>query len=317
MLAREYIKTLLLMLTIIFTSTFIYAYYYSKFYPIPISHRISLDAKLMFIRDFSNKDQIDTIIIGSSMGLNNLHGDTLLKSSKHIDNLLNISAFSLGVSQWEYLWKFIGLFPNLKRIIYSTQSLDFTNDRTFQEFSLDFAIDYTKLGKNGTNPRYIFYTFKNLISVLQRNWEWKEKFMSNNKYTYLGFDNTGGINLQIYGNDIDPKKWNDVYAVETTSESYQSLSRLIENSKTKHIEFYVIVQPYRKELIQNNTNLRRIVQDYQNRLKSAVKCSGGKYLNLDKKLKLSDEYFVDRIHLNDKGNVITAHEVANFIDQSE
>lgn len=315
--AKKYIRILLMILVFIFTSVLIYAYYYSKFYPIPITHRISLDAKLMFIRDMPDKEVIDTIIVGSSMGLDNLHGDTLIKSSNHIKNLLNISAFSVTITQWERIWDLVSLFPNAKRIIYSTQSLDFTEDRTLQEFDLAFAIKYTKLGKNSTDLIYSFYTYKHILSSIQRHWDWKNKFMSNNKYTYLDFDHTGGISLHIYDDDIDKRKWDDVYAAETTLESYESLSRLITDANRNDIRFYVVVQPYRQALIQKDENLRKIVHDYYNKLEKTTRKSGGKYLNLDQKLHLDDEYFADRIHLNDKGNVVTAREVGKFINQNE
>ncbi len=315
--AKKYTKILLLLLIFIFTSVFIYAYYYSKFYPLPLTHRISLDAKLMFIRDMPHKDMVDTIIVGSSMGLDNLHGDTLAASSTKVKKILNLSAFSIGVTGWERIWSIIELFPNAKRIIYSTQSLDFTEDRIFEEFDLDFVKNYTKLGKNGTNIIYSFYTYKHILSSIPRHWDWESKFMSNNKYTYLEFDHTGGISLHIYGDDIDKKKWDDTYAAETTQESYLSLTRLIQSTKKQNIKFYVVVQPYRKALLKRDNELRKIVHNYYRMLEGTTRKNGAKYLNLDQELNMGDEYFADRIHLNDKGNVVTSKAVGRFIDKYE
>jgi hypothetical protein len=79
---ESYTKVLISMfLTTIFGAV-IYSYFFIQNYPIPITNRISLDAKIGFIKNRVDRDRVDTIIVGSSIGLNNVAGEVLEKSSK-------------------------------------------------------------------------------------------------------------------------------------------------------------------------------------------------------------------------------------------
>ena len=96
---KTYVKILSLMLIIVFGGAFIYVYIYAKTYPVPLFHRISLDAKMRFIRDMSDRDRIDTIIVGSSIGLNNIQGIVLENSSQEVKHVVNLSALGLKTTQ--------------------------------------------------------------------------------------------------------------------------------------------------------------------------------------------------------------------------
>jgi len=66
-----------------------YVYDFTKNFPPPITKRISFDAKLKFIREQIDPDKIDTIIVGSSIGLNNVIGSILEEDSKKVKHALN------------------------------------------------------------------------------------------------------------------------------------------------------------------------------------------------------------------------------------
>ncbi|CAA6819737.1 MAG: Unknown protein [uncultured Sulfurovum sp.] len=314
---RKYVRLLLSILTLIVGSTFLYSYHYSKYYPVPITNRVSLDAKLMFIRDFENRDKVDTIIMGSSIGLDNVDGKVLESASKTVNNVLNISAFSMEISHMAQLTELIALFPNTKRIVYSAQSLDFTGSSRYKHPNINFIKEYIYLGKENTNFKYTFLTFKNFINILKRRMEWNKKYMAHNNFHNLDFDYTGGISLEIYGKDIIQERWNRDFIARTNQGSYDALDGLIKKLKEQDIKFYFFAQPYRQQLVKEHKKIRTILTKFHKKSEAVVVDNQAYFLNLHDTTNLQDAYFADRIHLNAKGSVIMAKEIASFIDNHE
>jgi len=89
---KTYLKRLFVVFALIFSVAAGYVVYFNTHYPIPVTDHISFDAKLKFARDNIDPDQVDTLIIGSSIGLNNLLGSVMEKDSKKIKKVLNFSA---------------------------------------------------------------------------------------------------------------------------------------------------------------------------------------------------------------------------------
>lgn len=315
--SKTYVKILVTLLFAIFAGTFIYIYIYAKHYPIPLFSRISLDAKMMFIRDMTNKEDIDTIIIGSSVGLNNIQGIVLENESKKVEHVLNLSSFSLEVVHVEKIWDIILFFPNVKRVIYSAQSLDFTGESTFEITNLDFVKEYINLDPNSINLKYSFYAYKHFLQSVERHWDWEKKYMAHHKYSNIDFDRTGSAPLKIYGEDIIKRRWINPYVKETDEESYLSLARIMNKAEKDNIKFYFLAQPFRIPLLQEHKHIRERISYFQMRTQDIALKNNAYFLNMHMKLKLEDKYFADRLHLNDKGSVVATKALAGFIDANE
>ncbi len=313
---KTYVKILLLMLTGIFGSAYIYIYIYAKSYPIPIFNRVSLDAKLMFLRDMKEKENIDTIIIGSSIGLNNVQGIVLEESSIKVKHALNISAFSMVTMQVEQFLEIISLFPNVTRIIYSSQFPDFALPLVFENYDIDFIKNYINLDKKSIDIKYSFYAYKYFIQCLKYHHLWQD-LMLNNRYTYLGFDRTGSAPLHVYGKDISKRRWETPHTSIPIKENYLALGRMIKKAKKEGIEFYFVIQPYRALLVKQSKHVHSALISFDQNAKKIILQNDGKFLNLHKKLHLNDNYFADRTHLNNKGSAKTARAIGKFIDENE
>ena len=315
---KTYVKILSLILLSIVIGAFIYIYFYSKTYPIPLFHRISLDAKMKFVRDMSNKDRIDTIIVGSSIGLNNLQGIVLEDSSKEVKHVVNLSALGLQTTQVEQLSELFSLFPNTKRVIYSAQFEDWSGAFLFGDKEVDFAKEYTQLGKNSIDLTYTFYTFKHLIEFAKNHWKWEKEYAPNNTNHGLTFDRTGSVPLNMYGEDINHKMFTTPPPnTKLYEEDFLALERMIKALQSKNIRFYFIAEPYRQYMIDNYNDIRIAREKFVQKTEEITIQNGGKFIDLHKKLHLSDNYFADREHLNSNGSVLTAKEVGAFIDASE
>ena len=272
---------------------------------------------MMFMRDMQNKKQIDTIILGSSIGLNNIDGITLEQESTVISNVLNMSAFSMVTSHVYQLEPLFSLFPNLKRVIYSAQSLDFNYGTFSGKMDIQKLKEYIEQDSKSSSLKYTWLAYKNFINIIKRRFTWEEKYMRHNSFGNLDFDHTGSSPLHIYGEDIIEKRWNNHFFMPTSHRSYQYLEKLIDKIKLKNIKFYFIAQPCRKELVRTDKNIKDILRKFHQKTEKISHNKNIGYLNLHKKLKLEDKYFADRIHLNDKGNKLVAKEIGYYIDQKE
>lgn len=316
---KTYLRKLLSILLVLFIGSFIYVYIFSKSYPIPLVHSVSVDAKMMFIRDMDNRENIDTIIVGSSIGLNNIQGIVLEESSEDVKHILNLSGFGIVTIQVEQLLELTSLFPNLKRVIYSAQFPDFSLPLIFENYDIDFVKQYINLGKNHINLEYRFYTYKHFIEFAKTTWKWKEKHMSNRDFAYLGFDHTGSAPLHMYGDDIIRSRWETPHKtiIKPIHENYLALERIVKKIKNQKISFYFVIQPYRLPLVKKSEHVRTTLESFYQNTKKIIIPNGGNILNLHKFLHLNDDYFADRTHLNDKGSAITAKAIGKFIDKNE
>jgi len=315
---KTYVKILSLLLLVIFGGTFIYVYIYAKSYPIPLFHRISLDAKMKFIRDLDDIDHIDTIIIGSSIGLNNLQGIVLEDSSEKVEHLLNLSALGLTITQVEQLSKLFSLFPNIKRVIYSSQFEDCTGAFYLKDKDVDFAKKYIQLKKGNIDLIYTFYTYKHFIEFAKNHWIWEKKYAPNNTNHGLSFDRTGSVPLNMFGENINHKHFaTPPLGTKLYKENFLALEKITKKLQNNHIQFYFVAEPYRQYMIDHYDDIRIAREKFVKKMKEITIKHGGKFIDLHKRLHLGDQYFADREHLNSKGSVLTAKEVAAFIDENE
>jgi len=314
---KTYVRTLIFILVALVVSAFVYIYAYSKYYPIPIFHSVSLDAKMRFIRDLDDKERYDTIIIGSSIGLNNIQGIVLEESSEKVKNVINISALGLKITELEQLLELISFFPNAKRLIHSAQFEDFSETPVFEKSDIDFAKNYISLGKGTIDLNTAVYTFKHIVEFAKHHWEWEKEYAPNNTNYCLSFDRTGSVPLHIYGNDINQKRYYTPPPLLQSEENFLALERMAKVLKTKAIQLYFIVEPYRQPLFDKHPDLKQVRNSFSHRTKEIIEKNSGFFLDLHEKLRLNDDYFVDREHLNNKGSLLTAKEVAKFIDETE
>jgi len=314
---KTYLRTLFTILLVIAIVSVAYIIDFSKKYPIPLTSRISLDAKLKFILENIEPDRVDTIIVGSSIGLNNIQGSYLEKFSSKCNTVLNLSVYEATTLQVEQLLELTEAFPNLKRIIYSAQYSDFPHLKIFKEYDSKFLIKYIRKELNPfTYVKTILESCQDLKFCINRADVWKDEHQMSNKFTYLGFDSTGSVPLHIYGDDIIQHRWKNPHPGIMHSKSFAALERMSHKAKNSNIKFYLAHQPYRKPLFDSNEKVRNAIHYFDSMSNKALIKHDGKLIKLQE-LNLNDEYFADRTHLNDKGSIITAKAIGKFIDKSE
>ena len=315
---KQYLTILFSLLGMIVIIAISYVMYFSKHYPLPITNYISLDAKIKFIRENINVDEVDTLIVGSSLGLNNIQGVYLEKVSSQANHVLNLSVYGSAATEIEGLLELSDAFPNLKRIIYSAQYSDFPHEWYYDNYNPKLLVKYIR---DELNPLehflLMFRACNNLFFCFKRQSEWQTNHMMKNKFTYLGFDSTGSVPLHIYGDDIIGHRWRGAQPNIQNPKSFEAVDRMSKRAYEKGIKFYLVQGPYRGPLVKKHQFVREALSHFERLNSKIMKKNNGAFLSLHKLLHLEDKYFADRTHLNDKGSILTAEAIGKFIDEKE
>jgi len=316
--SKKYVIVLFSVLALIFMSVLGYVMYYAKHYPLPITSRISLDAKLKFVRENIDVEKIDTIIVGSSIGLNDIQGTYLEEASSKANGVLNLSVYEATTLQAEQLLGLRKAFPNLKRMIYSAQYSDFPSLRIYNDFDADTLGKYMA---HDLNPfaffKVVFDASKNIPFLISRQEEWGPKHTHSNSFYYLGFDSSGSVPLHIYGKDIIMHRWKNPHPHVEHPKSFEALHRMAKMAQSEGLYFYFAHQPYREPLVRKYKHVKNAINYVDKRSEHIFKPFPNAKLIKLQPLGLDDRYFADRSHLNDKGSILTAKAIAKFIDKNE
>jgi hypothetical protein len=303
-------------LTVFFYALIILALYKveSKFH-LPIYNHISLDTKIHFLKHRVALDAADTIIIGSSLALNNINGELLEDTSSHVDKVVNLSAWHMQCPQQMPLLSRIISHGNVKRIIYPAQYLDFTGENGINDRIIDNVFGYLNEHPFDTFL-IILRASKNLISIINRYLSW-EQFADPKTYDYLVYDRTGGSQLEMGEHNADPRRWKEI-EMQTIAPFNEAtltcLKELADLSQKHDIELLFVVQPFRKILIASSPELKKIMTAFNKRTKEILHHSNTYHLNAHQLLNLDDSNFADKSHLNIQGSNATTEAVVEIIN---
>ena len=316
--SKTYLKVLLSILGLIIASTIGYVMYFAKHYPIPIMDHISFDSKIQFIREHVDVDKIDTVVIGSSLALNNIQGIELEKNANKVDHVLNLSVWSIDAPQVEQLLNLTNIFPNLERIIYSGQFTSFNHASQFKNYNPDFLKKYMNHELNSLEyARFLFDACKDISFCVKRQLSWEKEYGDNHKFSYLNFDYTGSAPLHMYGKDIIQSRWNRVDGATQNPNALKALARMAKKAQEKNIKYYFVQQPYRQEPIDKYKHVRDIMKSFPNEMITILDKYNATFINLHDRLHLDDSHFADRSHLNDKGSKVVSETLAEYINRYE
>jgi len=294
---KKYLIIFFTILILLFALSVAYIYNFNKHYPAPITNRISLDAKLKFIRENINPDEIDTIIVGSSIGMNNIIGSILEKSSKRVKHALNLSVYEATTLEAEQLLELSSAFPNLKRVIYSAQYSDFPHPYRYKDYDANKLRRYIRHELSFVSYlKLMFKACNNLLFCYERSNKWESKHQKANQFTSLIFDHTASVPLKIYRKEKVGGRWYLPHPGIMHGESFNALERLSKKFKKIGVQFYLAHQPYRPELYKKHKSVRGAVEYFDKKSEPRLVKYGAKLIKLQN-VKLDNSDFADRTHL--------------------
>lgn len=286
---------------------------------LPAYNHISLDSKLHFLRHHADIKTADTLVIGSSMGLNNINGELLETVSSKVEKVVNLSAWSLKCPQLlPLLTQIVNSSGQVKRIIYAAQYFDFTGEVKIKGASVDTVFGYLNDEPLGTF-KFIFSASKNLLSMLDQFLRW-ENFTNAKTYEYLVFDDTGGSLLNINQSNANPHRWGEIDAYTLTplrEEHLSCLQKLVNLAQARKLDLFFVVQPFRQALIKDNPGLKAIMNEFSMRTREIMNKDKTYHIDAHHLLNLDDANFADKSHLNILGANAKTRKLAEIIDQKD
>ena len=312
---KTYVKIFFALFGVLLIGAVWYVYDFSKHYPVPITNRISFDAKLKFIRDHIDPDKVDTIIVGSSIGMNNLLGSVLENHAQTIHSVVNLSVYEATTLEAEQILQLSDAFPNLKYILYSVQYSDTPHPYKYENYDPETLKKYIRHELSWIGFfKLMFHACNNLVFCYERGEKWEEEHMQRDQFTSLIFDTTGSVPLEIYRGKEVGGRWYLPHPGIMAPQSFAAMARIAQKAQHKGIDFYVVHQPYRQELYDKHKNVRGAMAYFDTQVLKAITPYGGKLITLQH-LHLENKYCADRTHLNRKGSTIVSKYVAKKIDE--
>lgn len=289
-------------LFLILLCTMFFIIFLNKYMGVPLrfSNSISYDSKLLFIS--KNKIQPKILIIGSSMGLNNVNSN-IISQFYATNNILNISSWGSKVHEVFELLQNIDL-SKVELVIYPHQYFDFYGE--------SITIYNKKDVSNYLKKDFVFNSYLNTFFSLSSNFKdyiyWKKRFLNKKKYSSLIFNTYGDVNLNFEKGYISQKRWNAVTNVDILESHFLELVKMKKFLDKKKIKLLLIKTPFRKEIF-NLEKFKIQSKEYDEKLSELRIKYNINYINTQNLLNLNDQFFVDSSHLNSNG----ASKVSNII----
>lgn len=308
----NWLKIWFLGFAFLFIGSFCLIWYlnHSKNVPLRFTNSISFDAKLFYIKESKKLDNVEILIIGSSMGLNNINTE-ILASGINNENILNISSWGLKVHEIFDLLKLIDL-SKVKKIIYINQYFDFYGE-SINEYDKETVKKYLH---NEFDLIPYLNTFHTFTDNFKDYIEWKKRYININNYNNLKFNKYGDVNLFIDEDHNNLKRWNEVTDTQKLKNHFDSLENMIIYLNEKGIELLFITTPYREQFF----SIDKFSNQYDKYLKKILDLNNVynfEYINLQNRLNLSDNFFADSSHLNFLGANLVAEELVSIIKEKD
>lgn len=282
--------------------------------PLRFTKSISYDIKIKFAKEQLAKKQYDTLIVGSSMALNNIDAE-VLEASDAVTRALNLSSWGMATSECLQLLQMLDL-SEIKYVVHAAQYFDYVGE-------LDKVLDERELERY-FQGRWTYKTYFQNISRLPQNlWDYFDlgnEYGDSRTQAYLGFDESGGVNFERDGFLINKRKWEEIPPISATpvgDDYFHHLLAMQQFLSEKDIQLVVITPPFRENLLAQSAEFRQFFFAHKDYLEHLSRTRGFVYVDAHDKLGLNDQFFVDASHLDAKGAHRMSELVVEAVEHSE
>ena len=258
---------------------------------------LSFDQKLFFLRQHPPQaDKPLTLVVGSSMALNNL--DTDLITGANNGATLNLGVWGMSLHDTGKLAaQFEGLYP-VDEIILSTQFFEMRDDpRT------NFVISDAALQAYLSEPGPLAgIAYRDFYQALRTRQNWPRKYANPESYMNLSFTRTGAIPLPIPHEAIDPSRWNPPEKFQSACVNcMKEIDTLCRKTRAQGLPFTAVMPPLTHWIRENRPEIKAIYDDRKDRLRAVLKQCNGGFFDAAAWGDFDDSCFADFAHLNAEG----------------
>ena len=273
-----------------------FLYYEGSLAPPPLTGNISFDLKAEILRE-KDPTSCKVLAVGSSMTLNNLDSNVIVRSLGVEGQFLNVGAWGRRIGQTRAFLEVLLEKYHPQLVIMVTTATDFVDigkDEDFDRIHLSRFIQgspyWLTAAKYFSLSHYRYYRGEMLQSKHR-----------NDIFNSLQFDPHGGVSLNVT-RDSDPRwerRRNEAHGLGARSpRQYQQLIVIANLLRERGIEFVVAQAPIRTEAFERKKET--ITQHWQ-QLNQIASTNQIRFVNLHNQLTLQEDCFGDGTHLNSKG----------------
>lgn len=208
-----------------------------------LSNSISYNSNFQNLLDNTQPKDIDFLIIGSSMSLNNISGELIADSFKC--NAYNLSSWGFRSDKVIGLFKSVPL-KNCRRALLAFNNIDFGIN-----VGANYDFQATNFYANG-NSFDRFISFLKTFNFMEFDEAFQTRKTSsdrNSKYLALGFDKHGSVLLDTANFTIDTFRYGSYTDTSGFSIFLKNVQLLKAGLGEKGIRFSLVYLPYRRDLL--------------------------------------------------------------------
>ena len=277
-----------------------------------ISSSISFNEKARWLRKYGiSQNSCDILVIGSSIGLNNIDTEAVTKALRN-KSIINVSSWGLALPDSAKLLSILAPLCKPKLIIYVAYHTDFKGQ---PDKTINWAVFSSYLNGRSelityiSSPKIYFY-------ITTFFWLRNIRIKKNSIYASLDFTKTGSVMLNSEYFEVDQNRWDgwninngdNILNASDVQLGLKSLSLIEEIAKQHGARLMAIKTPLRKKYDGSATNL---LSDLWYKVEQSVLNAGGIFINVGLHSKFDDSFFADFVHLNKDG----AKNVSDIITQ--
>jgi hypothetical protein len=261
----------------------------------PLSNSYSLNEKIEFLR--TAKKEVPVLAIGSSISLNNLSSEVLVK---HFGSHAFLNTASWGINMQDNYNMLKTLYE-----VYHPHTLILASSIVEFEKS-DKLVNYSLLKEYLTSPDFkakLYHLKCFNLRYYMDNINYKKMVRADkHRYQYLVFDANGGVNLEGEGFKIDQRRWNGSFEKKDLDTlSYLYLDSISTFCKNKNIQLLFFQSPFRKGMYtQLDASKTAELSTHLKKIETILKKNNQVFIDTDDLL-WNDSLFIDFMHLNKNG----------------
>jgi hypothetical protein len=242
----------------------------------------------------------DILILGSSMGLNNMDGLDIANSLPGA-TVVNAGSWGMSIADLDKMLAVMLTRCTPKVIVFAVFLGDFTN-------AWNKDIEWNEVDKYLSSPGGALWTYlENMDLFYYARTFLSQHFFNpvtaNTKYSALDFDRTGGVLFEGYGFEIDPGRWagyRDFYwgnaaAINQQMQSFNDILQQASDIGAKVIVVSMPMRPVAREALEKPT-----AKGVWEAVRATVDSRHDLFIDANT-LELDDSNFTDFAHLNHVG----------------
>ena len=278
---------------------------------------ISFDEKVKFFKE-EKLGKSPTIVVGSSVAVNNLDEALLKGRSGNQISFINFGFYGLSISELRHsLSLAIKVNGKPDTLLILSAPTDFygcfssvqagSKHLNLQNLNQE---DVARYILSDTPSVFYHAKYRGLWRMVNPKLmlEVRRQRNTNDTLDSLKFDSSGSVLLEVPKESISPERWQGEQwapAMDQLSSQkntcYDSFQKLVDYVDQSRINLVFVLSPVRQGYLNKFDPTRKKLDDHKKKIETILSQSNSIFINAHGDLQLSDKYFVDALHLNKIG----------------